>query len=89
MTSQAHEPDELPETDDDGRIKGDVNGRMCIVTRQSGSPDELIRFVAGPDGDVVPDLKRQLPGRGCWVNTRARPDRESHREEALRAGSET
>lgn len=67
MTSQAHEPDDLPETDDDGRIKGDVNGRMCIVTRQSGSPDELIRFVAGPDGNVVPDLKRQLPGRGCWV----------------------
>lgn len=41
--------------------------RTCIVTRESGSPDELIRFVAGPDGRVVPDLKRQLPGRGCWV----------------------
>ena len=67
MTSQAHELDELPETDEDGRLAGNVNGRMCIVTRQSGSPDELIRFVAGPDGSVVPDLKRQLPGRGCWV----------------------
>ena len=43
------------------------NGRMCIVTRESGDPDALIRFVAGPDGSVVPDLKRQLPGRGCWV----------------------
>jgi predicted RNA-binding protein YlxR (DUF448 family) len=43
------------------------NGRMCIVTRQSGRPDELIRFVAAPDGTVVADLKRQLPGRGCWV----------------------
>lgn len=43
------------------------NGRMCIVTRESGDPDGLIRFVAGPDGTVVPDLKRQLPGRGCWV----------------------
>ncbi len=29
------------------------NGRMCIVTRESGSPDELIRFVAAPDGTVV------------------------------------
>ncbi len=67
MTLQVHEPDELPETDEDGRLEGNVNGRMCIVTRQSGSPDELIRFVAGPDGNVVPDLKRQLPGRGCWV----------------------
>lgn len=43
------------------------NGRMCIVTRESGDPDMLIRFVAAPDGSVVPDLKRQLPGRGCWV----------------------
>ncbi|MDK1491483.1 RNA-binding protein [Sinorhizobium sp. 7-81] len=43
------------------------SSRTCIVSRESGSPDELIRFVAGPDGRVVPDLKRQLPGRGCWV----------------------
>lgn len=58
-------PDTSPEDDD---LEGyDVNGRMCIVTRESGSPDELIRFVAAPDGTVVPDLKRELPGRGCWV----------------------
>ena len=43
------------------------NGRMCIVTRESGSEDDLIRFVAAPDGTVVADLKRRLPGRGCWV----------------------
>ena len=61
----AHEPAVSPEDDD---LAGyDVNGRMCIVTRESGSPDELIRFVAAPDGTVVADLKRQLPGRGCWV----------------------
>jgi predicted RNA-binding protein YlxR (DUF448 family) len=31
-------------------------------------PEErLIRFVAGPDGTVVPDLARKLPGRGLWV----------------------
>ena len=58
-------PDTSPEDDD---LAGyDVNGRMCIVTRESGSQDELIRFVAAPDGTVVADLKRQLPGRGCWV----------------------
>ncbi len=49
-------------------MKDDMNDRTCIVTRQSGSADELIRFVAGPDGSVVPDLKRKLPGRGCWVS---------------------
>src|SRR5690606_2996740 len=29
--------------------------------------DRLIRFVAGPDAIVVPDLARKLPGRGLWV----------------------
>jgi predicted RNA-binding protein YlxR (DUF448 family) len=58
-------PDAEPE--DDGPEGDGKNGRMCIVTRESGSQEELIRFVAAPDGTVVPDLKRQLPGRGCWV----------------------
>ncbi|TCT41809.1 hypothetical protein EDC90_100667 [Martelella mediterranea] len=44
-----------------------MNDRTCIVTRQTGTPETLIRFVVGPDGSVVPDLKRELPGRGCWV----------------------
>ena len=44
-----------------------MNDRMCIVTRASGSAEGLIRFVAGPDGTVVPDLKHRLPGRGCWI----------------------
>jgi uncharacterized protein len=41
--------------------------RRCIVTRRVAPPDELIRFVLAPDGAVVPDLKRRLPGRGAWV----------------------
>jgi predicted RNA-binding protein YlxR (DUF448 family) len=48
----------------------DMNPRTCIVTREAGEADELIRFVAGPDGKVVPDLKRKLPGRGVWVSAR-------------------
>jgi hypothetical protein len=31
---------------------------------------ELIRFVAGPDGTVVPDLAGRLPGRGLWLSPR-------------------
>ena len=27
----------------------------------------LLRFVAGPDGRVVADIARKLPGRGVWV----------------------
>jgi predicted RNA-binding protein YlxR (DUF448 family) len=44
-----------------------MNDRTCIVTRQTADPDRLIRFVAAPDSTLVPDLKRKLPGRGCWV----------------------
>lgn len=44
-----------------------MNERTCIVTRVGGEPERMIRFVAGPDSMVVPDLKRKLPGRGCWV----------------------
>lgn len=47
-----------------------MNDRTCIVTRESGETAGLIRFVAAPDGTVAPDLKRQLPGRGCWVTAR-------------------
>jgi uncharacterized protein len=42
--------------------------RMCIVTRVVKDEAELIRFVRSPDGDVVPDLGRKLPGRGVWVS---------------------
>ncbi|KQZ12771.1 DNA-binding protein [Mesorhizobium sp. Root554] len=45
----------------------EMNDRTCIVTRQNAETDELIRFVVGPDSSVVPDIKRTLPGRGCWV----------------------
>lgn len=49
-----------------------MNDRTCIVTRQARAPEDLIRFVAGPDGTVVPDLRRNLPGRGCWVTAERR-----------------
>jgi hypothetical protein len=41
--------------------------RSCALTRTVRPADELIRFVAGPDGALVPDLRRRLPGRGVWV----------------------
>lgn len=41
--------------------------RRCIVTRAERPPEDLIRFVAGPDDVIVPDLARALPGRGVWV----------------------
>jgi predicted RNA-binding protein YlxR (DUF448 family) len=38
-----------------------------IVSGEIMPEEALIRFVAGPDGVVVPDLGRKLPGRGMWV----------------------
>ena len=44
--------------------------RSCAVTRTVHPVEDLIRFVRAPDGAVVPDLKRRLPGRGVWVEAR-------------------
>jgi predicted RNA-binding protein YlxR (DUF448 family) len=41
--------------------------RRDIVTGEVRDEAGLIRFVPGPDGVVVPDLARKLPGRGIWV----------------------
>ena len=42
--------------------------RQCAATRRLRNTSELIRFVAGPDGTIVPDLAGNLPGRGVWVS---------------------
>ncbi len=53
-----------------GLIEADgQDGRLCAVTRAEKDPEELIRFVAGPDGTIAPDLARKLPGRGVWVSS--------------------
>lgn len=49
--------------------------RRCLVTGATAEEAALVRFVAGPDGAVVPDLSARLPGRGLWVTaTRAAID---------------
>jgi uncharacterized protein len=41
--------------------------RMCALSRDVRPISELIRFVVGPDGATVPDVKNKLPGRGLWL----------------------
>ncbi len=53
---------------DRGPGRGREPVRTCIVTRTAQSPAGMIRFVLGPDGAVVPDLRARLPGRGAWVS---------------------
>ena len=51
-------------SDDEG-AEGSL--RRCIVTGEVTQPERMVRFVAGPDTVVVPDVAHKLPGRGCWV----------------------
>jgi uncharacterized protein len=63
---------EQGEADSGPRDKTAGAERLCIATRAVKPVAEMIRFVAGPDGGIVPDLKRKLPGRGVWTTaTRA------------------
>lgn len=42
--------------------------RKCISTGDVQPKHGLIRFVVGPEGQIVPDLAERLPGRGIWVS---------------------
>jgi hypothetical protein len=57
-----------PDLDNGPRTEKSATMRMCVVTRAVRPIDELIRFVVSPQGEVVPDLKRKLPGRGLWIS---------------------
>lgn len=61
MTAAAHDI----ELDSGPQARGPL--RLCAATRAVRPIEELIRFVVGPDGEAVPDLKSKLPGRGVWV----------------------
>lgn len=47
----------------------DVPIRRCIVTRERLPKSEMVRFVADPTGNIVPDISEKLPGRGVWVRS--------------------
>ncbi|WGW04296.1 RNA-binding protein [Tropicibacter oceani] len=52
-----------------GHIKDREDGpeRKCIATGEAQPKSGLIRFVVGPDAQIVPDLAGKLPGRGIYV----------------------
>src|SRR4051812_48190689 len=60
--------DAAADLDDGPRTTKSGTQRMCAVTRAVRPIDELIRFVVAPAGEVIPDLKRKLPGRGMWIS---------------------
>jgi len=44
--------------------------RRCLVTGETRPRAELLRFVVGPEGRIVPDIAERLPGRGLWTLAR-------------------
>lgn len=57
-------------------VADNAHERRCLVTGESGDPGRLVRFVVGPDDQVVADVAGDLPGRGFWLTaTRAAVDK--------------
>ena len=54
-------------TEPSTRARADGPTRTCIATGMEAPAERMIRFVVGPEGEVVPDLSRRLPGRGLWL----------------------
>jgi predicted RNA-binding protein YlxR (DUF448 family) len=75
-----------PDLDNGPRTNRSATVRMCAVTREVRPIDELIRFVLAPAGEVIPDLKRKLPGRGLWVSASRRTVAEAVRRNQFSKG---
>ena len=41
--------------------------RTCILTRATGTRDDLVRLALSPDGEIAPDVRARAPGRGAWI----------------------
>ena len=63
MLAQAHDS----ELDHGAAKVAPGTQRQCALTRSLTPVEEMIRFVVGPAGDAVADVKRKLPGRGIWI----------------------
>ncbi len=41
--------------------------RSCILTRQPGAREHLVRLALAPDGQIMPDIRAKAPGRGAYI----------------------
>jgi predicted RNA-binding protein YlxR (DUF448 family) len=57
------EADDAEITAPDGTVH-----RRCIASGVSGPASRMVRFVVGPDAQIVPDVDNRLPGRGLWLS---------------------
>jgi predicted RNA-binding protein YlxR (DUF448 family) len=50
--------------------KGEMVLKRCIVSNVKMPTDKMVRFVVGPDEEIVADIEARLPGRGFWLSAR-------------------
>jgi len=77
------------ELDNGPRTGKSATTRMCALSREVRPIDELIRFVVAPSGEVVPDIKRKLPGRGLWISASRQAVAEAVRRHQFSRGFKT
>ncbi len=49
-------------------MKQETEDRRCILTGEVKRKEDLLRFTVVAGGQVVPDFKKKLPGRGIYVS---------------------
>ena len=67
MTVVIHKTEESDDMRAPDAHREDARERRDIVSGEVLPENRLLRFVADPDGHVVPDAAAKLPGRGLWV----------------------
>ena len=65
--------DDVPDASKVAKTRGGQieRERRDIVSGEVMPENRLVRFVADPDGVMVPDVAAKLPGRGVWVEATA------------------
>ena len=60
--------------------------RTCVVSGWKGPPETMLRFALSGEGEVVPDIRRRLPGRGVWTRLDAATVRQAAAKQAFARG---
>ena len=53
--------------DKNGAREESGSERTCAVSGDKGPPEAMLRFALSGAGEVAPDIRRKLPGRGVWT----------------------
>jgi uncharacterized protein len=63
--------------------------RTCAVSGDKGPPEAMLRFALSGAGEVTPDIRRKLPGRGVWTRLDFATVRQAAAKQAFSRGFRT